>query len=400
MAVHLSSGQRNVPITSISCLEPPPAGSFLELPVSPIPEEAGTESNRETSTMGLSWRTNVIKWTDNTEISYRWFAGGDPVLDVEEINTGRQDTLLVARINKEYVGKFQSGLYGQHAEESMLQQFKLLWRKMLQEGVVWRPTKDKPFNVLSLHLTRSPCGPSGHDCGASLIQFVKEMNMETAENIQGYNPMGVRWNLRLRIKARRIYGQSNTEILESKSTIRALIDSGIGIRPWDILTKAQTDKRKDGGVHELAGVSENYFDQRERATAVSGQTMKSKIKNETMNMSVFLQSVYKEQLGEYFNEPMVRSTRIVKWLPPVVLETDFRVEEEIKFLTLEAYKLLKSQIGKRLVELEKEFLLANAPLASDKSKYDAEFQQEYRKYRECLSAQYQEKLKGFLKQIP
>src|SRR5512140_2599476 len=137
--------------------------------------------------MPLIWKKGHVVEDNEMEsqVEYRWITGDDPILILDPnrmIDTSANPTFLIAKVNSEWFGQFASGRYDKHAEEDLLESLRRFWMDMLAEDIVWRPTKSRPRNVLSIKITRSPCGVSGHACGKRLIAFLNDMNQNVVSD--------------------------------------------------------------------------------------------------------------------------------------------------------------------------------------------------------------------------
>lgn len=200
-----------------------------------------------------------IFWKKSEDGRYRWFAGTDPIQQKQAnkaVWLSSQTTYLIAKINHQWVGQLEAQ-HGPHAEEHLLQALHAHWQDLLQENIVHRPSRWTPeANVLSIRLTNSPCV----GCGPKLIEYRDAMNRAS---VSKWNPMGINWNLQIRMKIRRVYPADLQDGRYPVHALKEIMDAGIFVRLWDIAGELEKDPRrmlrKDGTPHELSKLDKAFL---------------------------------------------------------------------------------------------------------------------------------------------
>jgi hypothetical protein len=109
----------------------------------------------------------------------------------------------------------------QHAEEKLIDVMNNQWSSVAQP----RGTKIK--NLLTLNITRSPCGdaPKAHNCAKQILAFRSRWNSA--------------YSLDLSIRAASIYGGKHRKA--SKAAIQKLVASGVKFTAWDLIREIGDD---------------------------------------------------------------------------------------------------------------------------------------------------------------
>jgi len=138
---------------------------------------------------------------------------------LDDLDLKPRKTSLNAAINGEPMGRFESEPGGgPHAEEVLLTTLHQNWNLYVGK---YGPGR----HVLSINLTRSPCGANKHNCSKKLQDFAAERNLQ------------------LDIRVMAIYGGKEAAGIPSKLGLAELAASGAKITIWNVL-----DELKQWGV--------------------------------------------------------------------------------------------------------------------------------------------------------
>ena len=117
----------------------------------------------------------------------------------------------------------------EHAEEKFAKLLAERWPELIKPPTQ-KFKKGKP-QTLTITINRSPCGPSGHDCGKTLATLA---NTFFASKKPDYN-------VTVAVESLSFYGRTDAEVLASRQSLQTMLKAGVKLIP---VTIADLKERK------------------------------------------------------------------------------------------------------------------------------------------------------------